>query len=303
MIDEFLSHVYRQAPLQEKSLTLFFAHTPQAREDFARFLHQYETLWNQPDIGGLEGLAASYTGMIRQYMMCRMDFIRSGTYSMDSQHAALNEIYSQPDKMLSYMLGLAVSDFLWFSHYRLLQFFKSCADAQPASGRFLEIGSGAGLFLNHLLQSVSDGATIDVVDISSASIELSQKLLAVSNPRRMRQVRFIQSDIADYAPGTPYDFIIMGEVLEHIDDPASVLKVLKNHLAPGGALYLTTCANCPAPDHVYLFNTVDEIRDLILNSGFAIDRETVIPSLEAKSMEYHIRHKLDISYGVLLRKP
>ncbi len=93
----------------------------------------------------------------------------------------------------------------------------------------------------------------------------------------------------------------MGEVLEHVNDPLKILKSIYGLLINGGSFYLTTCANAPAIDHVYLFNDVDEIRTLIEKAGFSISKELVAPS-EDKSWKEIEAQKLDVSYAAILTK-
>jgi 2-polyprenyl-3-methyl-5-hydroxy-6-metoxy-1,4-benzoquinol methylase len=45
---------------------------------------------------------------------------------------------------------------------------------------------------------------------------------------------------ADELDGRPFHAITLFEVLEHLDDPSGILKMLRGHLAPGGILILET---------------------------------------------------------------
>jgi 2-polyprenyl-3-methyl-5-hydroxy-6-metoxy-1,4-benzoquinol methylase len=301
MIDEFLSHIYAHNPTQQKRVEAFFARTPEARKELWEFLSMYRPIWQKPEIGGLSGLAQAYTRLLGEVMMCRMDFMRTGTYGAHSQSDAARRVYNNAEQMVPYMLGLAVSQYLWHSHYQLFRFFKHCIELQNPSGRFLEVGCGHGIFLNYVAGKVAPDAVLDVVDISAVSIALSRELISATNPAVARRVRFTESDVAAYQAEKPYDFIAMGEVLEHVESPHSILQALKKLLAKDGSLYVTTCANCPAIDHIYHFHTIEEIRVMIRDCGFTIVEEVVAPS-EDKPLEYHEKHKLDILYGALLRK-
>lgn len=301
MIEAFLSHIYAKNPMQQKKVNAFFARMPEAKQELEEFLAMYRPIWEQPEIGGLTGLADAYCRLCGEMMMCRMDFMRTGTYSTTSVIDASERVYNNAEQMMPYMLGLAVSQYFWQAHWQLLSFYKHCVELQKNKKRFLEVGSGHGIFVNYLANNVSPDAVIDVVDISPVSITLSKGLLMATNPDVARRIRFIESDIAKYAADKPYDFIVMGEVLEHVEAPDSILHALKNLIADDGSLYVTTCANCPAIDHIYHFHTVEEIRSLIKGCGFTIAEEVVAPS-EDKPLEYHEKHKLDILYGALLTK-
>jgi len=79
--------------------------------------------------------------------------------------------------------------------------------------------------------------------------------------------------IFDYVPSRRYDFITIGEVLEHLEDPRAMLRRILELLAPDGRVFITTPANAPMIDHIYLFNNAGEIREMLRTCGFAIEVE------------------------------
>jgi 2-polyprenyl-3-methyl-5-hydroxy-6-metoxy-1,4-benzoquinol methylase len=81
------------------------------------------------------------------------------------------------------------------------------------------------------------------------------------------KIKYIKKNIFDYEDTNKYDFIVLGEVLEHLDEPKEILVKLSKLLKPGGLLWITTPTNAPALDHVYLFNTKVEVVTLINDSG------------------------------------
>ena len=80
-------------------------------------------------------------------------------------------------------------------------------------------------------------------------------------------------DIFDLPEDTTYDFITMGEVLEHVEQPRDLLLRVHSLLSPEGRAYITTPANAPTRDHIYLFNSAAEIRDMLNSAGLTIERE------------------------------
>ena len=302
MIDGFLELLFKASPAQQKKVGSFFARVPQAREDLATFLKTYKPIWEKPEIGGIEGLCAAYIRLLGEVMACRIEFMRTGCYNLNSQADAVQQVYNNKEQMVPYMLGLALSQYLWHSHYKLFNFYKECVKQHTASSRFLEVGCGHGLFVLYLNEQIAQESVLDVVDISKVSIDLSKDLLDATCPQALKRIRFTMSDVAVFKAETPYDFIGMGEVLEHVESPSYILNALHKLLADDGSLYITTCVNSPAIDHVFLFEHVDEIRSLVHECGFVIAQEEVIPSEESKSLDYHEKNKLDIIYGALLKK-
>jgi 2-polyprenyl-3-methyl-5-hydroxy-6-metoxy-1,4-benzoquinol methylase len=49
-------------------------------------------------------------------------------------------------------------------------------------------------------------------------------------------------------------------VLEHVDDPASLLAALRGRVDRGAPAFVSTVANMEAEDHVYLFHDAQHIR-------------------------------------------
>src|ERR1019366_1078021 len=108
----------------------------------------------------------------------------------------------------------------------------------------------------------------DLVDISPTSLEMAQGIA------REPGIQYHLMDVFDFPDKAAYDFITMGEVLEHVEQPRELLARLRRLLAPGGSMYITTPANAPMLDHIYLFRNAQEIRDMLTGCGFRIERET-----------------------------
>jgi 2-polyprenyl-3-methyl-5-hydroxy-6-metoxy-1,4-benzoquinol methylase len=102
-------------------------------------------------------------------------------------------------------------------------------------------------------------------------------------------------------PIEKYDFITMGEVLEHVEDPLTILQSLKRLMHQDSRLFITTCANSPALDHVYHFTCIDDIRNLLKQAGYHIVTEVIAPS-EDKSPDFIVKHKLAVSYAAILKR-
>jgi hypothetical protein len=76
---------------------------------------------------------------------------------------------------------------------------------------------------------------------------------------------------------------------------------LNDILSENGRIYISTCTNCPTLDHVYHFENLDQIRNLISEAGFQIESEVIAPA-ECCSMERLIKKKIDIIYGAILKR-
>jgi 2-polyprenyl-3-methyl-5-hydroxy-6-metoxy-1,4-benzoquinol methylase len=115
---------------------------------------------------------------------------------------------------LSANLSLPQKAVLTLFHRRLRKFKKS--------GRVLDFGAGAGNLAKYLSRKGYDLSCFEVDENSATWLKNVQKL-----------------NVVDSSLGGQYDIIIMEQVLEHLPEPAAILKKLKEHLATGGILLIS----------------------------------------------------------------
>jgi 2-polyprenyl-3-methyl-5-hydroxy-6-metoxy-1,4-benzoquinol methylase len=129
----------------------------------------------------------------------------------------------------------------------------------------LDIGAGHGLFSDAVKRNIPQYKRIDIVDVSKDSLKIAQTILGTD------RINYIQSDINDFVLSSePYGMIILGEILEHLDNPLETLRYVTTLLSRDGVLWLTVPTNAPAIDHVYLFRSKDEVIKLIEDAGLCI---------------------------------
>ena len=236
----------------------------------AEFLMKYEQILIARG-ETLEYAVDCYLQMLADINYESVRFLESGSYSSKSFEEVNQRVYANPAIMNYYMHGLLLSQFLWPHHYRVLEFFGEMIQHHRAPVRhYLEVGGGHGLYLAEAIRHLGDQADYTVVDISESSLQMTKALTSAS------KVNYILSDIYKFEPEHPYDFIVMGEVMEHVEDPLSLLTKLKNLLSKQGKLFITTPTNAPAIDHIYLFRNTEEIRSLIRDAAYSIVSERCI---------------------------
>ena len=299
MRSELLGYIYDRNLHQKKKITKFLENESVSR-DLDTFLNEYSGFMKSNDIT-VQELAGSYLQMVNDMIEARIEFTRTGEYPRGDQDSAIQEVYSNPKVMTKYMLGLALSQFLWKQHYLLLKFYKENLGYTKNNGKYLEVGSGHGLFLKELLSKVGTNFQMDVVDISSTSIEISKKITKTLLSDSYSNINFIHSDILKYQSDATYDFITIGEVLEHVSNPDEILKSLNRLLSPSGYMYVSTCANSPALDHIYHYHNVEEIKEMIVSTGFEIIEEIIIP-VEDYPIEKIIKYKIDVMYAAIVKR-
>jgi 2-polyprenyl-3-methyl-5-hydroxy-6-metoxy-1,4-benzoquinol methylase len=289
--------VSSENPLQRKRINAFLA---RQESDYFAFAEELSRTLNSSLLrNDQDRLAAA-----RAYNRTCMDIVReqirfrkTGKYLLDSAEAAERAVYSQKETMRYYIVGLLLSYLFWPNHYEMFRFFREHLDSIQVE-RCLEVGAGHGLFTAEILRRFPK-AVLNLVDISETSIEVAREILPTFGIDLTR-VEFVHADYntAPLHPGT-FDFVIMGEVLEHVNAPVEFLTKALHFLRPGGSFFVSTCANCPALDHVYHFHTVPEIRDLIHASGLRIVREQALPA-EAVPEESWQKELVTINYASIL---
>ena len=119
--------------------------------------------------------------------------------------------------------------------------------ARIVSGKVADVGSGTG-FGTHLLCRGAD--RVDGYEVDPDAKEFSQRCFSNG------VIRFYEADITRPTPAAwfrlHYDFVVMVDVIEHIEDDAGELARAATRLAPGGKLIVL------APAHQFLFSPFDE---------------------------------------------
>jgi 2-polyprenyl-3-methyl-5-hydroxy-6-metoxy-1,4-benzoquinol methylase len=239
---------------------------------------------------------------IRSFMRLRTDmaaewleFKRSGKYTSSSFAEVEQRVYATPEVMQRHMHGLVFAQFLWPEQYRRYTFFADHLKEFAGEARnYLEVGGGHALYIVEAVKQLPQ-AQFDLLDISKSSIELAQGI-AADLP-----IDYHLQNIMDFHPEQRYDFITMGEVLEHLEDPAALLKRVRELMADDGHAYITTPVNAPMIDHIYLFNDAEEIRGLFRACGLEIEKEVTqyaldMPENRAKAL------KVPLMFGAFVRR-
>jgi len=226
----------------------------------------------------------------------RMDFLRSGKYRSSSFEEVRARVYENPGVMEQHMYGLVFAQLLWPEQYARFCFFADNLVAyRDRISSYLEVGGGHAWYIKTAVALLKPGTRFDLVDISPTSSELAKALSP--NDR----IEYFLCDIQTLAETRRYDMISIGEVIEHLEDPLSMLRKIHGMLTADGRLFLSTPVNSPTLDHIYLFNNAQEIRDLLDRAGFAIERETTKWS-EDVSDEKAIKFKVAQMFAAFLKK-
>jgi len=293
--------VSSQNPLQRKRIHAFISRQNRRYWTFAENLCKnlrYSFLQNDEE---WREAARSYNQTCKEILHMQIRFQETGVYPTEDAQTANETVYSQENVMRYYIVGLLFSYLFWPNHYKMFSFFQDHLPTN-AVATCLEVGVGHGLFTAEVLQRFPKAA-VTCIDISETSLDLARKMLRTFqlNPASIQSIHgdYLITDLG----AAQYDFIIMGEVLEHVDDAPGFLKRAYNLVRPGGTIFVSTCANCPSVDHVYHFHSVEEIRELIRDANLKIVTDLALPAEAIPEPEW-AEKRVTLNYcGILKREP
>ena len=294
-----LNTIYKKSPLQRKKIEKFLNSKDESfKQEFENFLTDYICYLNKNNMTIEYGID-SYLEMVGDMFKSQIKFMRTGKYPALNVAESINDVYNDKDKMLSYMIGLALSQYLWSTHYEMFSHLKeSILENKDNIGKYLEIGPGHGLFLKSAIGILDKDVSITAVDISQTSLNISKSIINYFYPSK--NIDFINADMLNLDINLKYDFIVMGEVIEHVENPQTLLVKISKLLNKNGKAFLSTCVNCPMIDHIYHFHTVGEIKDMLASSGLIVESERILPT-EDLCISDVIEKRITINYSAIVK--
>ncbi len=224
----------------------------------------------------MEELVDSYNTITVDTQIEQIYFRKHKSYRWSKFTEVAERVYFDAQYMRKYMYGLALTSFLWPNHAAIHDFFLQTFP-RGVKGNYLEVGPGHGYYFMEAA-TLGGFAKLTGVDISASSIAMTRDILSHYGVKNSCDVELIEADFLSLElVSEPYSCIVMGEVLEHVENPADFLKKLAELSSPDTHIYVTTCINAPAVDHIYLFNKPSEIEEMALSCGLRVKNNLYTP--------------------------
>ncbi len=206
-------------------------------------------------------------------------FLTTGQYAVQSFQEIQEGLYDNDEKMEHFYLISLMFSFLFSSNYvKFYEFFENHMLIKASRARTVcDVGCGHGVYLTQMLLA-SESSTGIGIDVSNASLAMTRRMLEFHRVATNRY-RVEKGDLQGHLPivdGTQ-DAVTCFEVIEHLEDPAHALAEFRRILAPGGSLCMSTAIRMESIDHIHLFRSPDEVRDMIQGAGLVIEQDDVIP--------------------------
>ncbi|MBJ18191.1 MAG: hypothetical protein CL933_02090 [Deltaproteobacteria bacterium] len=294
VIDALLSEIVRINPLQSNFLKSSLDDiTPEELDDLGEYLQFCDR--KSLDVAYL---AECYDIIVRDTLREQMFFQRHKRYRYSTFAEVADAVYFDDAYMRKYMHGLAITAWLWPNHREMHRYF---ANSIPTDreGRYLEIGPGHGVYMSTAMNRSRYGF-FEGVDLSPTSVEMTTALLQSRDvPDDVRYEIYCCDMLEGDLRHDRYDAIVMGEVLEHVEEPLLFLERIGRLAADDAFIFVTTPINAPAIDHIQLFRSPEVLENLVARAGLSVRESRLIP-YPGQTTEESLEQRLPINVALVL---
>lgn len=295
IVEKLMYNIAEKEPFQRKKIESHIQ--AMSQEDKEKLIRRIRYFLSQGE--SIDSLSDAYIAFCKYFVEERIHFVKTGTYRYTSLKET-STLYENYDYMHNYMIGLCMAIYMWQIQRKNMHFFvEACKEDSHTSGRYLEIGPGHGEYFVAAMENTYFDEYIGI-DVSASSVKMSKTFVEYAITDK-KKYQILHKNFFDYSPREKFQGIVMGEVLEHVENPLQFLKKIYELADEDALIFLSTAINSPYPDHIYHFHNMNEIYELFRQSKLHVKKE-ICASAEGISIEKAINKKYDIVVGFVLEK-
>jgi SAM-dependent methyltransferase len=219
----------------------------------------------------MDYIVKAYNDYYFEYIDLQNEFNNNGKYRYGS-YEELSKALS-PTFQKNYIYVLLLSFLTTTYRYEMMAHISESLQNLLAekSEIGLEIGFGTGI---DLVERLHYCESYDIFEINKYSREMFDLLFADNKTIAFNNVLYTFDDVDKYT------FVQLIELMEHLEDPKKYIDLTHKILKKNGCLVFTAAVNMANIDHIYLFNNLQSVRDLIDKEKWEIvDEKCFINSL------------------------
>jgi len=246
------------------------------------------------DPDGFRQAMSAYVRFGMESLRKQERFARTGRYAVAQFDEVNRSLYANETAMRKFYLPALLLCFVFNpNYYEYYDFFETEFLHQVQDGSLVvEVGCGHGVYLSQTLKRYSRTTGIGL-DISQGSLETTRQILAHCGIQLWRT----QLSIADVREELPVDdsaagTVICCEVLEHLPNPRQALDEIRRIAAPDATLMISAAVRMESIDHLYLFRSHLEVRQMIESAGLRIHSERAVPLAKGNLQDREERQRL-----------
>jgi len=225
-------------------------------------------------------------------------FLKHGRYRASTFSEVKRNLLENAEHMLgNYLPGMFVSHYFWPHHYKMARHYRKeilpkVRERNP--GLFVEVGTGSAMYTRLTMAELPEVHGIGY-DISPHSISFGRRVARAFHFDD--RIALVEQDAFLDPPEDKADYIVSQEVVEHLEDPLTFCKNLREILKAEGFAYITAAITAAHSDHIFLFNSPEEFESMLKLAGF----RSVLSVCEA-SLDTRVAAKTPRIAGHLLVK-
>lgn len=246
----------------------------------------------------IERMADAFVGFSYDVNLAQARYEETGQYENKSYRECEERVYARDDTMSEYLMGIYLTNFLWAHHMEISLFFEDrFLPGLASSSLLVEIAPGHGAWGLWALSGISDGR-LTAFDVSPTAIEMAQAVARAANLEQRANYRLLDAlSIEPEAIGAA-DACICSFLIEHLEEPEALLRVIGSVLRPKGTAFLTGALTAAQIDHIFEFRRESELVLLAERHGLRVtDLRSVGPRRTLRNARF-----LPRSIALILQK-